>query len=154
MAIEDYYNTLTAVDKFTEGTAPDFEQSYILQNEFYGLLDRASSSRVWTDTGSIIKINSKFFCDADTDIKAKDRLRVIESHIIATADVGSYHKALEGSWELTATESIGLSVIFYQASTIAGLDRKADGDIYNILPVHNPNEMDRHLELLLEKVGE
>ena len=154
MAIDDYYNTLTAVDKFTEGTGPDYEQTYVLQDEFYGLLDRASSSRVWTDTGSIIKINSKFFCDANTAITAKDRLRVIDDHIIAASDVSGYHKTTGDGWVLTASAAIGVTCIFYQATDDAGTDRKADGDIYKILPIHNPNEMDRHLELLLEKVGE
>lgn len=154
MAIEDYYNTLASVNKFGEGTAPDYEQSFSLQDEFYGLLDKSKSTRTWTERGSVVQIDSKFFCDADTDITEKDRLLIIEDHIIAVADVGGYHKETGGAWTLTASAAIGGTCIFYQASDSSGTGRKADGDEYTVYSKKNPNMMGRHLELFLQKVGE
>ncbi len=152
--IEDYFNTLFSVNKFSEGTAPDYEPSFALQDEFYGLLDKSNSSRQWTDRGSVIHIDSIFYCDSATTITEKDRLKVIDDHIITLADVSGYHKKLGGAWTLTASAAIGEPCIFYQASTITGTGRKADGKEYNIYSNKNPNMMNRHLELLLEKVGE
>ena len=154
MALSDYYNTLVVVNKFSEGSAPDYEPSYTLQDEFYCLLDKQTSNRIWTDKGSLIKIDNKMFCDPDVTITEKDRIIAIENHTLATADMGGYHKELGGSWTLTASAAIGTPVIFYQASTITGTGRKADGDEYKIYSKKNPNEMNRHFELLLQKVGE
>lgn len=154
MAIDDYYNTLASVNKFSEGAAPDFEPSFALQDEFYGMFDKSKSTRIWTDKGSVIQIDGVFMCDAGTSITEKDRLKLVEDHIIAIADVGGYHKELGGSWTLTASAAIGDTCIFYQASTITGTGRKADGDEYTIYSKKNPNMMNRHFELLLQKVGE
>ncbi len=154
MPISDYYNTLVCVNQFSEGTAPDFEQGYSLQDEFYGLLDRQSSTRVWSDKGSAIVIDSKFYCDSDVTITEKDRLKVIEDHVISLADVSGYHKELGGSWTLTASAAIGDTCIFYQAENTSGTNRKADGQEYTIYSKKNPNEMNRHFEILLQKVGE
>jgi len=152
--IQDYFNTLFCVNKFSEGSAPDYEPSYALQDELYGLLDRNSSNRTWTERGSVINIDSKLYCDSDVAITEKDRVKVIEDHIIAIADLTGYHKTLDGAWTLTASAAIGLPVIFYQASSNTGTARKADGKEYSIYSKKNPNMMDRHLELMLEKVGE
>jgi len=152
--ISDYYNTLVAVDQFTEGTAPNWEPSFALQDEFYCLIDKQSSTRIWQDQGSSIKIDTKMFCDSDVTVTEKDRIKVIENHTLATADLTKYHKALGGSWTLTTSAAIGEAVIFYQATNNAGLARKADGDVYTIYSKKNPNEMDRHSEILLQKVGE
>ena len=152
--IQDYFNTLSCVNKFSSGTAPNYEPSYSLQDDFFGLLDRDNESRVWSERGSSIKIDSLFYCDYDTDITKKDRLKIIDEHIIVLADVGGYHKQLGGDWTLTASAAIGEPCIFYQATTATGTGRKADGTEYNIYSKKNPNIMNRHLELLLEKVGE
>ena len=122
MAISDYYNTLVCVNQFGEGSAPDFEPGYVLQDEFYGLFDKQSSNRIWSDQGSSIKIDAKLFCDEEPT--GQDRIKMIEDHIIATADIGGYHKELGGSWILTASAAIGDTCIFYQASTITGTGRK------------------------------
>lgn len=154
MALSDYYNTLVAVNKFSEGSAPDCEPSYTLQDEFYGLLDKQSSNRIWSEKGSSIKIDSKFWCDPDVTITEKDRIIAIDEHTLVTADLAGYHKALGGSWTLTSSAAIGEACIFYQATSAAGAGRKADGDEYKIYSKKNPNELDRHFELLLQKVGE
>jgi len=83
--IEDYFNTLFAVNKFSEGTAPDWEPSYALQDELYCLLDRNSENRIWTDRGSVISIDSKMYCASDVVITEKDRVKMIEDHILAVA---------------------------------------------------------------------
>lgn len=152
--IEDYFNTLFAVDKFSEGSAPDFEPSYALQDELYCLLDKNSSTRQWTEKGSVINIDSKLYCESDVIITEKDRVKIIEDHIIAVADLTRYHKSIGGAWTLTASAAIGEACIFYQATNSAGAGRKADGDIFTIYSKKNPNMMGRHLELLLEKAGE
>lgn len=152
--IEDYFNTLFSVNKFSEGTAPDWEPSYNLQDELYCLLDRNNENRQWTDRGSVISIDSKMYCSSDAVITEKDRVKMIEDHIIAVSDIGGYHKELGGSWTLTASAAIGDAVIFYQASTNTGTGRKADGKEYSIYSKKDPNMMQRHLELMLEKVGE
>ena len=152
--IEDYFNTLFSVNKFSEGTAPDWEPSYALQDELYCLLDRNSENRIWTDRGSIISIDSKMYCDSDVAITEKDRVKMIEDHILAVADLGGYHKELGGAWTLTASAAIGDAVIFYQATNNTGTGRKADGKEYSIYSKKDPNMMQRHLELMLEKVGE
>ena len=152
--IQYYFNTLCSVNKFSEGTEPDFEQGYALQDTFYALVDRNSEGRQWTDRGSIIKIDSKMYCDSDVDINEKDRVKLVEDHIISLADKGGYHKTEGGSWTLTASAAIGTTCIFYQASNNTGINRKADGKEYSIYSKKNPNMMDRHLELLLERVGE
>jgi hypothetical protein len=155
MALEDYYNTLLCVNRFTEGTAPDYEQTFALQDEFYGLLDRQSGSRIWQEKGSSIKIDSKMYCSSDVTITEKDRITAIENHTLAAADLGKYHKTIGGAWTLTASAAIGTAAIFYGATTNTGTGRKADGGVYTIVPpIKNPNMMDRHLELLLQKVGE
>jgi hypothetical protein len=154
MSISDYYNSIVCVNKFGEGTAPDYEPGYTLQDEFYGLLDRQSSTRIWSDKGSSIKIDSKFFCDSDIAITEKDRLKAIEDHIISLADKNGYHKSYNTGWTLTTSAAIGEAVIFYQAEDITGTNRKADGQEYAIYSKKNPNEMNRHFELMLEKVGE
>lgn len=153
--IEDYFNTLFAVDKFSEGSAPDYEPSYALQDELYCLLDTSGGLRAWTDRGSSVKVDAFMACDSDVVVTIKDQIKIIEDHILATADLSGYHKVEGGSWTLTASAAIGTACIFYQASTNTGTGRKADGDIYTIVPpIKNPNMMDRHLELMLEKVGE
>lgn len=152
--IEDYFNTLFSVNKFSEGPAPDWEPSYALQDEMYCLLDRDSERRTWTDKGSVISIDSKMYCESDVAITEKDRVKIIEDHIISIADLAGYHKTHGGAWTLTASAAIGTPAIFYQATTNTGTDRKADGKEYSIYSKKNPNYMDRHLELLLEKVGE
>jgi len=152
--IEDYFNTLFAVNKFSEGTAPDWEPSYALQDELYCLLDRNSENRIWTDRGSVISIDSKMYCASDVVITEKDRVKMIEDHILAVADLGGYHKELGGAWTLTASAAIGDAVIFYQATNNTGTGRKADGKEYSIYSKKDPNMMQRHLELMLEKVGE
>lgn len=152
--IEDYFNTLFSINKFSEGTAPGYEPSYALQDELYCLLDRNSENRTWTDRGSVISIDSKMYCESDVTITEKDRVKIISDHIIAVADVGGYHRTLGGNWALTSSAAIGAAVIFYQASTNTGTGRKADGAEYSIYSKKNPNYMDRHLELMLEKVGE
>jgi len=55
---------------------------------------------------------------------------------------------------LTASAAIGDAVIFYQATNNTGTGRKADGKEYSIYSKKDPNMMQRHLELMLEKVGE
>ena len=152
--IEDYFNTLFAVNKFSEGTAPDYEPSYALQDELYCLIDRNSENRTWTDRGSMIKIDSKVYCSADVSVTEKDRIKIIDSHTITTSDLTGYHKTLGGSWTLTASAAIGTPCIFYQATTNTGVGRKADGKEYSIYSKKDPNMMQRHLELMLEKVGE
>ena len=153
--IEDYFNTLFSVNKFSEGSAPDYEPSYALQDELYCLLDTSGGLRAWTDRGSAVKIDAFMSCGYGVSITEKDQVKIIEDHIIAVADVGSYHKPLNGNWTLTASAAIGQAVIFYQASTSTGTGRKSDGDTYTIVPpIKNPNMMNRHLELMLEKVGE
>lgn len=149
--ISDYYNTLICINQYSEGTAPDFEASFSLQDEFYGLFDKQSSSRIWNDQGSSIKIDAKLFCDEEPT--GQDRIKVIEDHIIATADIGGYHKELGGAWTLTASAAIGDTCIFYQALTNTGTGRKADGDEYTIYSIKNPNMMNRHFEILLQKTG-
>ena len=152
--IQDYFNSLVSVNKFSEGSAPDFEPSYALQDEFYCLLDRNSENRNWTERGSSISIDSKLYCDSDVVITEKDKVKIVEDHIITIADKSGYHKAEGGSWTLTTSAAIGTACIFYQAENNAGLSRKADGKEYKIYSKKNPNMMDRHLELLLERVGE
>lgn len=152
--IEDYFNTLFSVYKYVEGTPPDFEPSYELQDDFYCLIDRNSENRTWTDRGSIIRIDSKMYCDSDITVTEKDRIKIIDNHTLSSSDVAGYHKALGGNWTLTASAAIGQSAIFYQASDNTGSDRKADGPEYNIYSKKDPNMMQRHFELLLEKVGE
>lgn len=155
MALEDYYNTLLCVNRFTEGTAPDYEQTFALQDEFYGLLDKQSSTRIWQEKGSSVRIDTKLWCDASVTITEKDRITAIENHTLVTGDVGKYHRATNGSaWTLTASAAIGTPVIFYGATTNTGTGRKADGDVYTIYSKKNPNELNRHYELLLQKVGE
>jgi hypothetical protein len=150
--ISDYFNSLVSVNKFSEGSAPDYEPSYALQDEFYCLLDTQSSNRIWQEQGSSINIDMKMYCDPDTVITDKDRVKVIEDHIIAIADVSKYHKTSAGSaWTLTASAAIGQACIFYQASTNTGTGRKADGKEYSIYSKKNPNEMGRHFELLLQR---
>jgi hypothetical protein len=150
--IQDYFNTLVSINKFSEGTAPDFEQSFALQDEFYCLIDKQSSNRIWQEQGSAIRIDSKMFCDSSTVITEKDRVKVIEDHIIAVADLTGYHKTVGGSWTLTASAAIGTPCVFYQASTNTGTGRKADGKEYTVYSIHNPNEMQRHYEILLQKI--
>jgi hypothetical protein len=150
--IQDYFNTLVSINKFSEGTAPDFEQSFALQDEFYCLIDKQSSNRIWQEQGSAIRIDSKMFCDSSTVITEKDRVKVIEDHIIAVADLTGYHKTVGGSWTLTASAAIGTPCVFYQASTNTGTGRKADGKEYTVYSIHNPNEMLRHYEILLQKI--
>lgn len=152
--IQDYFNTLFSVNKFSDGSAPDWEPSYALQDELYCLLDRNSENRIWTDRGSIISIDSKMYCSSDVVITEKDRVKMIEDHIIAVADIGGYHKELGGTWTLTASAAIGDAVIFYQATNNTGTGRKADGKEYSIYSKKDPNMMQRHLELMLEKMGE
>jgi hypothetical protein len=154
MAIDDYFNTLLCVATFSEGTAPNYEPSYSLGDEFYGLIDKQSSMRIWSEKGSSIKIESKLFCSADQTVTENDRIIAIEPHTLVTADLGKYHKELGGAWTLTASAAIGDPVIFFGATTSAGISRQADGDIYTIYSKSNPNMMNRHLEILLQKVGE
>jgi hypothetical protein len=154
MAIEDYYNSLISIGQFSEGTAPDFEPSFALQDEFYALIDKQSSTRIWQERGSSIRIDTKLWCDSSVTVTEKDRITVVENHTLAAADVGGYHKELNGSWTLTASAAIGTLVIFYGASTNTGTGRQADGDTYKIYSKKNPNELNRHYELLLQKVGE
>ena len=154
MAIEDYFNTLFSVNKFSEGSAPDWEPSYALQDELYGLIDSSGGHRTWLPYGSTVTVDSIFYCNEDVDVTTKDQIKIIEDHIIAVADLSGYHKTEGGSWTLTASSAIGQACIFYQASTITGTGRKADGSEYSIYSKKNPNMMDRHLELMLEKVGE
>ena len=152
--IEDYYNTLYAVNKFSEGTAPNYSQTFALQDEDKGLFDRDSSTRIWSDQGSNLKISSKFYCSSAVEITEKDRVKIIEDHIIAIPDLTKYHKTAAGStWTLTTSAAIGEACIFYQATNSAGLGRKADGQEYNIFVKKNPNLMDHHYELMLERVG-
>lgn len=153
MALEDYYNSLLCVNRFTEGTAPDYEQTFALQDEFYGLLDKQSSTRIWQEKGSSVRIDTKLWCDASYSITEKDRITAIENHTLAAADLGKYHKTIGGAWTLTASAAIGTAAIFYQATTNTGTGRKADGDVYTIYSKKNPNEMNWHYELLLQKVG-
>jgi len=153
--IQDYFNTLFCVNKFSEGSAPDFEPSYALQDELCCLLDTSGGLRAWIERGSTVTIDAFMACDSDVAVTTKDQIKIIEDHIIATADLSGYHKTLGGAWTLTASAAIGTTAIFYQASTNTGTGRKADGDIYTIVPpIKNPNMMNRHLELMLEKVGE
>jgi hypothetical protein len=154
MAIEDYYNSLISIGQFTAGSAPDYEPTYILGDEFYALIDKQSSTRIWQERGSSIRIDTKLWCDASVTITEKDRITVVENHTLAAADVGGYHKELNGPWTLTASAAIGTPVIFYGATTNTGTGRKADGDVYTIYSKKNPNELNRHYELLLQKVGE
>jgi hypothetical protein len=150
--ISDYFNSLVSVNKFSEGSAPDYEPSYALQDEIYCLLDTQSSNRIWQEQGSSINIDTKMYCAADVTITDKDRVKVIEDHIIALADVASYHKTSAGAtWTLTASAAIGQACIFYQASTNTGTGRKADGKEFTIYSKKNPNEMGRHFELLLQR---
>jgi len=152
--IQDYFNTLFSVNKFSEGTAPDWEPAYALQDELYCLIDRNSSNRQWTEKGSVIQIDSKLYCNSDVAVNEKDRVKTIDSHTLTMSDVAGYHKTEGGSWTLTSSAAVGTPCIFYQASTNTGTGRKADGKEYSIYSKHNPNMMDRHIELLLEKVGE
>jgi len=152
--ISDYFNSLVCVNKFSEGSAPDYEPSFALQNEFYCLLDKTTGNRIFQDQGASVKIDMKMYCDSDVVITEKDRVKMVEDHIIAVADLGGYHKPLGGSWTLTASAAIGQTAIFYQASTNTGTGRKADGKEYSIYSKKDPNMMQRHLELMLEKVGE
>ena len=154
MALEDYFNSLVSIAQFTEGTAPDFEPSYVLQYEFYALVDKQSSTRIWQERGSSIRIDTKLWCDSSVAVTEKDRITVIENHTLAATDVGGYHKELGGSWTLTASAAIGDTCIFYQAENTSGTNRKADGQEYMIYSKKNPNEMNRHFEILLQKVGE
>lgn len=80
MAIEDYFDTLVAVKKFTEGAAPNYEPGYVVQPQFYGMFDKTNSSRVWTDKGVLVKIDAKFICAGDVDITEKDRLMVDDTN--------------------------------------------------------------------------
>lgn len=152
--IQDYFNTLFSVNKFSEGTAPDWEQSFDFQDEDYCLLDRNSSGRNWTDRGSIIQIDAKMYCNYGTAITEKDKVKFIEDHIITISDKNGYHKTVGSTWTLTTSAAIGQACIFYQATTNTGTGRKADGKEYKIYEIKNPNYMNRHLELLLQKVGE
>jgi len=155
MAIQGYFNTLFSVNKFSEGNAPDFEPTYVLRDELYCLLDNSGGLRAWTERGSAVKVDAFMACDSDVDVTTKDQIKIIEDHIIAVADLSGYHKVEGGSWTLTASAAIGTACIFYQATTNTGTGRKADGGVYTIVPpIKNPNMMDRHLELMLEKVGE
>jgi len=155
MAVQDYFNTLFCVNKFSEGPAPDFEPTYALQDELMGLFDASGGRRTWLPYGSTVQVDAIFMCDSDVVITTKDQIKVITEHTLVTADLSGYHKVNGGSWTLTASAAIGQACIFYQASTITGTGRKADGSIYTIVPpIKNPNMMDRHLELMLEKVGE
>lgn len=154
MAIEDYYNSLISIGQFTSGSAPDYEATYVLQDEFYALMDKQTSTRIWQERGSSIRIDTKLWCGAENTITEKDRITAIESHSIVSGDVGGYHKELDGSWTLTSSAAIGTPVIFYGATTITGTGRKADGDVYTIYSKKNPNELTHHYELLLQKAGE
>jgi len=150
--IQDYFNSLVCVNKFSEGSAPDYEPSFALQDEFYCLLDKTTGNRIYQDQGTSVKIDIKMYCDSGVAITEKDRVKIIEDHIISVADLTGYHKTVGGSWTLTASAAIGTPVIFYQASTNTGTGRKADGTEYTVYPpIKNPNEMDRHLEILLQK---
>ena len=84
-------------------------------------------------------------------ISDKDRVKVIEDHIISVADLTGYHKTTGGAWTLTASAAIGQACIFYQASTNTGTGRKADVKEFTIYSKKNPNEMGRHFELLLQR---
>ncbi len=150
--IQDYFNSLVCVNKFNEGSAPDWEQSFALQNEFYCLLDKTAGNRIFQDQGASVKIDMKMYCDSDVAITEKDRVKVIEDHIISVADLTGYHKTGGGDWTLTASAAIGEACIFYQATTNTGTGRKADGTEYTVYPpIKNPNEMNRHLEIMLQK---
>jgi hypothetical protein len=150
--IQDYFNSLVCVNKFSEGSDPDFEPSFALQDEFYCLLDKTAGSRIWQEQGASVKIDINMYCDSNTAITEKDRVKVIDDHILAVADLAGYHKTIGGTWTLTASAAIGTACIFYQASTNTGTDRKADGQEYTVYPpIKNPNGMNRHLELLLQR---
>lgn len=152
MALSDHYNKRVCINKSSEGTAPDYEPSFSLQDEFYALLDKQSSSRVVNDRGTFVSIDAKLMCDADVEVTEKDRIKVVEDHIIALTDVGGYHKAEGGNWTLTASAAIGDACIFYLATDNVGTGRQADGDEYSIYSIKNPNERDDHLEILLKRV--
>ena len=121
--ISAHYNKLVCVNKFSEGSAPAYEPSYALQDEFYSLMDTSGMNRIWTDRGSVIRIDSKMYCDADVSVTTKDIIRAIELHPLVSDDLGKYHKEPGGAWTLTASAAIGTPVAFYGASTNTGTGR-------------------------------